>query len=341
MPRQTRSAASKGAEATPPTIKSSTPAKKTSKRKAPQEDTIESTSTSLPSSSKKPKVLAIHTTEATVTAPTGEAHHLKHTDAALSLPLAQTTPIAATAAKSKRIVFDDNDTEPADDGPSEFFTPQGGSPTNNLQPQNDDEEEKSEDDDDDAPEAISTSVSAAQAARASQAAVRAAEKQEAEQRQKRQARDARLKAQTEARRKEQLQKQNEKKKLQKDDDDEDEQPAVVQRAPNRRRQALPTVLPEDFLVSDSETSDGEEDEEQRVPKKIKFNTVARQVEAAEKGAVRDVAVGGTVYRVTAKQGDGKLAPKGRKVSKNARERLLGRGRVAVAGKGKKGFLVKR
>lgn len=159
------------------------------------------------------------------------------------------------------------------------------------------------------------------------------------------------------------------------DDDDDKVPASTAaktlqeprtitstKASSRRRldrRALPAVLPDEFLASDDSDSDsdsgaGDDDQGRRRRKgapethnKItKFNTVARQVaraEARHQQQPADARVGATVYRVAKKPADRKLAPRGGKYSRNAREGLLRRGRAvpATTGTGKKGFLVKR
>lgn len=299
----------------------------------------------------------MHTEQTTVTSASasGKKSSRKYRNVKIEIPI-MSTP------KGKHIVFDDVDGDDADgddadggDGPSEFFTPQEDVKTGGLEAQLQEDEEDEDSDDDEAPEAISTSTAAAQAAKATQAAARAAEKQQDNERRKRQERDAKFKKQAETRN-EQQKKQAPVPAAKNDDSDSDDNvPAPTKNEPASRlvtalstssrkrldRRTLPSVLPDEFLESDSEAEEeGEEDESAARPKKIKFNTAARQVVSAEARHPADQRVGSTVYRVMKKQGESKLAPRGGKYSKNAREMLLARGRTVPRTSVKKRFLVK-
>lgn len=87
--------------------------------------------------------------------------------------------------------------------------------------------------------------------------------------------------------------------------------------------------------------------ELQASKKIKFDEIAEIADQAETEAIRhrvkprDVALGSTVYRVLAQQGDTRLAPKMHKNSRNVKEDLLKRKRGGVTVNKKKGFFVKK
>lgn len=347
--------------ASAPVAEASTPARKQTKRKAPQDD-----SAAAATNTKKPKTL-VHTEQAasTSTSASGKKTTQKHRAVRIEIPASSiSTPVIN---KGKHIVFDDanGDNDNVEEDPSEFFTPQEDVKTNPLEAQlskaASEAEDESDDNDDEAPEAVSTSTAAAQAAKATQAAARAVEQQQDVERRKRQERDAKFRKQAEARKKQQqdsaAKTTAEKKKKtvdgesESDDDDGDaaatrpEARLVTSLATSSRkrldRRNLPSVLPDEFLESDSEAEENVEEEEARRPKKITFNTAARQVAKTEPRNPADQRVGATVYRVMKKQGETKLAPKGGKYSKNAKEMLLGRGRtVPKTGVKKKGFLVR-
>lgn len=119
----------------------------------------------------------------------------------------------------------------------------------------------------------------------------------------------------------------------------------VSAAPTRKRldkRSLPDVLPDDFLEAASDDDDDgsdEQDDEARRPKKLKFNTVMRQVAKAESRRPQDQRVGSTVYRVAGPRDDNpSLAPKLGKYSRNAKELLLRRERPAAR---RGGFVVKK
>lgn len=341
------------------------PAKRRSKRKAAQEEADDA-------STKKPKV-AVHTTEVEIAASYGKpAQHQTHRNVQLEIPLSS----MASKPTGKRIVFnnddvnDDNDDLVSPDGPNEFFTPQGSptiavTATSTQQPQASDEDDENESDsDDDAPEAVSTHTAAAQAAKSAQAAAHAAGKQRDAERQRRQERDARLKAQAGLRKKQPPKKQEEKDS---DSDLESEAEAEAEEKEKEKetraqtaksgtkpkrftKNNLPDLLPEELLASDSESEDNEEDQrEKRRPTVIKFNTVARQVAKAESQQSADQRVGSTVYRVMKKKADERLAPRGGKYSRNAKEGLLARMRpgsksrttTRTTSSSKGGFLIKR
>lgn len=106
---------------------------------------------------------------------------------------------------------------------------------------------------------------------------------------------------------------------------------------------MPSVLPAEFLESDSEdgedmTDDDERDRERRANKKMKFTTVEKQIAHRENRQPQDQVVGSTVYRVLKKAGNERLAPKSHKQSRNERDKLLARRRVVITQK--KGFFVK-
>lgn len=321
-----------------------TPAVRASKRKAPL-DRVAPT----PSSSKKPRV-AIHTTEATPISAAGKKSSLRHMDASVEIPIPSPTATKPTTATGKHIRFDD------DDGPNEFYTPQEGPARNPLDAQQagdepgveGEEEGEGEDSDDDAPEAVSTSTSAAQAAKAAEAAARAAEKQQEDLRRKRQERDAKFKKQAEARKKTQQLPTTTADPAPEEKDTRLPDIGTASSSSRKRigKRSLPSILPDEFLASDSESDAGSGDDDGAETasgtRKIKFNTAARQVARAEARHPADHRVGGTVYRVMKKQGPREMAPKGGRYSRNAREMLLGRGRPgALVGGARKGFLVKR
>lgn len=354
--------------ASAPVAEAPTPARKQTKRKAPQDDTAAITSTT---ATKKPKTL-VHTeqAESTSTSASGKKTTQKHRAVRIEIPASSvSTPINT----GKHIVFDDANGADGEEDPSEFFTPQDDVKTNPLEAQlskattnaesEPEDDESDDEDDDEAPEAVSTSTAAAQAAKATQAAVRAVEQQQDVERRKRQERDAKFRKQAEARKKQQqdsADKTAEKKRKKVDgegeseDDNEDDgnetttkQQArlVTSLATSSRkrldRRNLPSVLPDEFLESDSEAEEDVEEGSSARPKKITFNTAARQVVKAEPRHPADQRVGATVYRVMKKLGETKLAPKGGKYSKNAKEMLLGRGRtVPKTGVKKKGFLMR-
>lgn len=357
--------------ASAPVAEAPTPARKQTKRKAPQDDTAAITSTT---TTKKPKTL-VHTeqAESTSTSASGKKTTQKHRAVRIEIPASSvSTPINT----GKHIVFDDANVADGEEDPSEFFTPQEDVKTNPLEAQlskattnaesePEDDESDDDDDDDEAPEAVSTSTAAAQAAKATQAAARAVEQQQDVERRKRQERDAKFRKQAEARKKQQqdsADKTAEKKRKKVDGESESEDAdadaddgnatttkpearLVTSLATSSRkrldRRNLPSVLPDEFLESDSEAEEDVEEGSSARPKKITFNTAARQVVKAEPRHPADQRVGATVYRVMKKQGETKLAPKGGKYSKNAKEMLLGRGRtVPKTGVKKKGFLVR-
>lgn len=344
------------ADLAPVAAEAITPARKQAKRKAPIADE-DNNFTPINHSSKKSKV-TMHTEQTTMTSTTasGKKSTHKHRNVHIEIPVASTP-------KGKHIVFndDENDQQDGDDGPSEFFTPQEDVKKKGLEaqllPAGGEEEEKHSDDDDEAPEAVSTSTAAAQAAKASQAAARVVELQEDDVRRKRQERDAKFKKQAEARKLQQQKSAATAAPAQaaEDEEDSDDEPTAAKEQPASRlvtslstssrkrldRRALPSVLPDEFLESDSEAEEEDGEEESTRPKKITFNTAARQVARAEPRHPADLRVGSTVYRVMKKQGESKLAPRGGKYSKNAREMMLGRGRtVPRTSVKRKGFLVK-
>lgn len=313
---------------------------------------------------KKPKVI-VHTTQVDIVSSGTPAQHQTHHNVKLDLPLSSLMTTAKPTGK--RIVFnnDKNDDHQQDDdaavvspdGTNEFFTPQGSpttATTTSAQQPKGSHDDSSSSSDDDMPEAVSTHTAAAQAAKSAQAAAHAAGRQREAERQRRQERDARLKAQAGSRKK---QAQDKKESESEAEEETEEKPKKKKKKeaqitpsaakPTKRftRNNLPDVLPEEFLASDSETDNDDEEEAKRnkhKPTIIKFNTVARQVAKAESRQPADQRIGSTVYRIIKKKRDEKLAPKGSKYSRNAREGLLGRGRPGANHRTTKGgFLVKR
>lgn len=342
------------------TTAASEPTRRRSKRKAAAQDEESGVDhdQDAAAANKKPKV-AVHTTQVDIVSSSGTpTQHQTHRNVKLDIPLSSI--MTTTKPTGKRIVFNDDDDHKdydaaavSPDGTNEFFTPQG-SPTTamptsaqQLKGSHDKEDEEDEDDsDDDAPEAVSTHTAAAQAAKSAQAAAHAAGRQREAERQRRQERDARLKAQAGSRKK-QPQVKDESESEAEEEKKKEARITPSAAKPTRRftKNNLPDVLPEEFLASDSENDDDNEEEGKRnirKPTVIKFNTVARQVAKAESRQPADQRVGSTVYRVMKKKRDETLAPKGTKYSRNAREGLLGRRRPGPRNRTTKGgFLVKR
>lgn len=113
----------------------------------------------------------------------------------------------------------------------------------------------------------------------------------------------------------------------------------------------PSVLPAEFLESDSEDDNDAMDVDQqdgprtKKPRTIKAAGRAISREAHAAGASRpDQVVGSTVYRTATKKRDERLAPKGSKDSASTKKNMLIRGRQATQQRpvkgGKKGFFVK-
>lgn len=360
---------------TPEVGMATTPARK---RKAGGDALPPPGSSSSTTATKKPKV-ALHTTQATLTSSASKKTQIRHSNVKVEIPVSTPVTGKRIVFDDNNVNNDNNDNDNNNnddddaDGPGEFFTPQEGPGQDPLETQLSskrsvsgeevvaDEDEEMEDSDDEAPEAVSTSTAAAHAARSAQAAVSAAERQQEEQKRKRQERDAKFKTQAEVRKKKQQQQQATIEAAEEEEEEaaapvaaeakprqpEARLPGITMSTSNRKRldkRNLPSMLPEEYLVSDSDGSDDEDLESSKEPSKIKFNTAARQVARSESRQPVDLRVGTTVYRVMKKAGDGKLAPKSGKYSKHAKELLLGRGRTAPrtgAGAKKRGFLVKR
>lgn len=155
-------------------------------------------------------------------------------------------------------------------------------------------------------------------------------------RQKRKERDLRLKEQAQSRKSKQDALKEEGPAAEPQDQDEDAAapgteiqtiPAADDDAPRRPNKSETTLLPEEFLDSDSEP----EEEEGAEPAAKR-----RRAEKKRSRAPRDKRVGGTVYRVV-QEADSRMAPRKEARSKNVRAALLKRGREAGGRKG--GFVV--
>lgn len=154
-------------------------------------------------------------------------------------------------------------------------------------------------------------------------------------RQKRKERDLRLKEQAQSRKAKLDAQKEEAPAAEPQDEDQDEDAEVqgteIQTIPAadapRRLDTSTTLLPEEFLDSDSEAE--EEGGDEPAAKR-------RRAEKKRSRAPRDKRVGGTVYRVV-QAGDSRMAPRGEGRSKNVKAALLKRGREAGGRKG--GFVV--
>ncbi len=114
-------------------------------------------------------------------------------------------------------------------------------------------------------------------------------------------------------------------------DDEPSKGPSTERSQGRRRAAkrsIPALLPPEFLDSSSE----DEDESKAAPaapskpKRIKFNTVERQLGSQGK-LPQDRRVGRTLYRVLAAHGEQPVAPIMSKHSRNMKQELMARRRA--------------
>ncbi|OLN96769.1 hypothetical protein CCHL11_02264 [Colletotrichum chlorophyti] len=192
-------------------------------------------------------------------------------------------------------------------------------------------------DSDEAPEAVSTSKAAAEVKKSARAANKALAEQAAVQKRKRQERNARLQEQAAAR-KAQKEEETAADAGESDEGEQADKPeAVLETAGHRRfdKRDLPDELPAEFLNSDSEEEEGD-DETGRKPRKArKLHTAEAQI-ARESRGPKDEVVGTTLFRVVKKENE-RLAPKSHKASVNAKKALLTRGRTPV--KARKGFLV--
>ena len=123
---------------------------------------------------------------------------------------------------------------------------------------------------------------------------------------------------------------------------------ALPRIPSGRRRTtkrkVPDLLPEELLASDDEVGDDEDSlaaaaaAAARPNKKIKFSEAEQRLgrDAADR-TVPDRRVGDTVYRVTKRRAEDKMAPKMRKTSRNEKLSLLARQRAPQR---KGGFFVK-
>ncbi|KAK3938499.1 hypothetical protein QBC46DRAFT_451126 [Diplogelasinospora grovesii] len=239
--------------------------------------------------------------------------------------------------------FDDSDRE-------EFVTPREAPSSNplerklsqsNEEQSEDDEDSEEGSDDDEAPEAVSTKAAEAQSMKASEAAAKAAEQsvhhpthllgtQAAAQKRKRQERDAFFKEQAKDR---DRRRTNPKAPAAEQSDEEASAEDGAEESGQKRKREIPKLLPLELLDSD----DDEEDDGSYEPdsaaskKKIKFNR--------EGPAIKDARQGSTVFRVMRNKGNGKLAPKLSKQSRNLKELLLTRDRAPQ--QPRRGFFVAR
>ncbi|KAL2753793.1 hypothetical protein ACRALDRAFT_1082755 [Sodiomyces alcalophilus JCM 7366] len=258
-----------------------------------------------------------------------------------------------SSSKAKRLVASQSISDPSGDdshglnSPSEAKATKSSGPVRAQSPEDGD----SDSDSDDAPEVVSTSKAAAQVLQSAKAANRAITEQARAQKRKRQERSAFLQEQAKTRKAQQPQTPGIKPGIGDDENDITprtqltlESDAAASRRQRLDTQApLPSVLPAEYLDSDSDDSDAGMDLEsttkQRPRKARKVSTAQRSLIREAKSALpRDKLVGSTLYRVAPKKQDERLAPKGSKHSANAKRALMSRGRSAVSTK--KGFFVK-
>ncbi|KAK0711494.1 hypothetical protein B0H67DRAFT_492178 [Lasiosphaeris hirsuta] len=159
------------------------------------------------------------------------------------------------------------------------------------------------------------------------------DEQAANQKRKRQDRDAFFKQQA-----------KEKKSTQKlaraESEDEADAPAREQEPlfPEKRKKEIPKLLSLEFLESDDEDEDAQN--ESAADGKAKKRRVAAtgQNWIADTKPARDQRVGSTVFRIVENRGDGNLAPKVKQQSVNMKQILLRRNRTPQV---KRGFFVKQ
>lgn len=198
-------------------------------------------------------------------------------------------------------------------------------------------EEEDEDSDDEAPEAVSNVQAASRARDAAESMKKAAREyvcpglqlaffqgrwltgyREAEKlRQKRKDRDARLKEQALTRKVKEPSPVSVPQNAEPEDTPTEIEPIEK---PSRTSNAVTTLLPDEFLDSDSE------------PEVDDAPTPKRRKSSKQKAAPRDKRVGGTVYRVM-KGADSRMAPKGEGRSRQVRANLAKRGREGAGRKG--------
>ncbi|KAK3990221.1 hypothetical protein QBC44DRAFT_325905 [Cladorrhinum sp. PSN332] len=272
---------------------------------------------------------------------TGSVKH-RHVSIEIPLPSSTSKPkhddehepeVFKTPMERRHITFDESDHD-------EFVTPSEAPKKNPLETAvpakveevQDSAEEDEEDSDDEAPEAVSTRAAEvetkAKASKAAQAAAKAAEKEAAALKRKRQERDAIFKQQAKER------KQADEEARAKGEDAEE---AASESAEKRKRE-VPQLLPLELLESDDEDEmDLDTPESAGLNKRRKLDGSEQRL-LREPRAPRDRQVGSTVYRVVAKAGDGKQAPKAKKQSVNLKALLLQRDRKAQP---RTGFFVKK
>ncbi|KAI0199545.1 hypothetical protein F4808DRAFT_461640 [Astrocystis sublimbata] len=257
-------------------------------------------------------------------------------------PEADETPRPKAVAKSTHVVFGDDDdvdkfVAAAAEKEQERPPVKGG----------DEDEHELEESDDEAPEAVSTAAAAKQTLKSARAAIEAAENYAATTKKKRQARDNLLKQQATKRKRTETStsgkegRSSDEEGGESDEDGKTEESKMATSKRQRRPHSLPNLLPAEFLTDSSEDEDETALKEvvQR-PQKITFETAMQALGAEGKGP-RDEIVGLTRYRVLAKQGDPRLAPKANKQSGRIKEDLIRRGRSRVELNKKRGFFVKK
>ncbi|KAK0621496.1 hypothetical protein B0T17DRAFT_495073 [Bombardia bombarda] len=238
--------------------------------------------------------------------------------------------------RKQHITFDDSEND-------EFVTPREAPLGNPLESQveakadakeeqNDDDDDSDDSDDDAAPEAISSHAAEAQISKAAQAATKAAKWQAAAQKRSRQGRDAFFKQQAE-----------EKKRTQKPADargesEEAEEGAANNSSPEKRKRAVPKLLPLELLDSEDEdgASDLSDSGDDGNSKRRRLDGAEGRLARAPK-APKDQKVGSTVFRVVTNRADPKLAPRVKKQTLNLREDLMKRNRLPQK---RGGFFVK-
>ncbi|KAL2133885.1 hypothetical protein VTI74DRAFT_1501 [Chaetomium olivicolor] len=223
-----------------------------------------------------------------------------------------------TPRERKHITFDDVSDHDEYVTPREApsMDPLEGSIPKPTEAKEDDEDEEEESDDDAPPEAVSTRAAEAETQKAAQAAAKAAEQQAAALKRKRQERDAFFKQQAEER------KRTQKPTIPEEEDESAPEPA------QETKTAVPKLLPQ--LLE----SDDEDDVAQQLGSAASGKNKRRKLGGIDPSLLRepklpkDKRMGSTAYRVVAGTGDGRLAPKLKQQSRNLKETLLRRDRVA-------------
>ncbi|KAM4054681.1 u3 snoRNA associated domain-containing protein [Hirsutella rhossiliensis] len=231
-------------------------------------------------------------------------------------------PAQKAAGKGTLITFDDDDNA---DQPVAAPAPAGETVVLGTA-----EQELSDESDDDAPEAVSTAQVASDMKKSAQATQRAAREQATAEKRKRQERDVLLKKQAEERKK------AGQAAAAISHDSEDDAPSTKKReAAGRRKRTdrvqVPSLLPLEFLTDDSSSEDEADDskisDRSAQPRQRKVEAVEKRLTRLDRGP-QDERIGSTVYRVAAKL-DERLAPKVKRYSLSARDRLLQRNRTAA------------